>query len=88
MDVDHRGYTGGVVMKQKCVWSEASTNPFTKKGEMPDACRKRGCDGFQKEPLCEAFIPRQMELQLLMNTNESKFSSSNEERKPIGCVRP
>ena len=63
-------------MKQRCLWAEASTNPFTKKGEMPDACRKRGCDGFQKEPLCEAFIPRQMELPF------------KEEKKPIGCVRP
>lgn len=42
---------------------------------------------FQKEPLCEAFIPRQLELQLLMNTNECKISNPNE-RRPMGCCFP
>jgi hypothetical protein len=54
----------GEEMKQRCVWATASTNPHTLKPDMPDACKKRGCDGFQKEPLCEAFIPKQLELNL------------------------
>ncbi|MEM2948723.1 MAG: hypothetical protein QXG02_04320 [Candidatus Anstonellales archaeon] len=43
--------------KQRCIWADASTNPRTGKAEMPEACKKRKCDGFQKEPLCENFIP-------------------------------
>ncbi len=43
--------------KFRCVWRNSSTEPTSMKGEMPSACKLKGCAGtFEKKPGCRTFM--------------------------------